>query len=104
TLTLIGSLAAGCGGGKGGTSGVRGRITYKGKPVAKANVSFTPVEGASRAAAGLTDTNGTYSLGTFSTNDGAIPGKYRVSVIARGPDRQPKAGESGSGMPGEMMP
>jgi hypothetical protein len=83
---------------------VSGRVTYKGKPVAKANVSFTPAEGAARAAAGLTDSNGYFTLGTFSTNDGALIGKYRISVIARGPDRPPKAGETGSGMPGEMMP
>ena len=71
--------------------------------MAKANVSFTPVEGASRAAEGLTDSNGYYSLHTFTTNDGALIGKYRVSIIARGPDRPPKPGELGSGMPGEMM-
>jgi hypothetical protein len=84
--------------------GVSGRITYKGKPVAKASVSFTPVEGAGRAGSGLTNSSGYYTLGTMSANDGAAPGKYRVAIIARGPDRPPKAGETGSGMPGEMMP
>lgn len=72
--------------------------------MAKANVSFTPAEGVSRAATGLTDDNGYYKLGTFSSNDGALPGKYRVAIIARGPDRPPKPGETGSGMPGETMP
>ncbi len=103
-VLLIGMLAVGCGSDTSKPAAVSGRVTYKGKPVPKANVSFTPVEGTSRAASGLSDSNGYFTLGTFSTNDGALIGKYRVSIIARGPDRQPKAGESMSGMPGEMMP
>jgi hypothetical protein len=102
-LALLGGVL-GCGGGDVGTARVSGRVMYKGKPVPKATVSFTPMEGASRAASGLTDTAGDYTLGSFSVNDGALPGKYRVSIIARGPDRPPKPGEMGSGMPGEMMP
>jgi hypothetical protein len=94
----------GCGGGKTGTSSVSGHVTYKSKPVANAHVSFTPAEGVSRAAEGITDANGHYTLGTFSASDGALPGKYRVAIIARGPDRPPKPGETGSGMPGETMP
>jgi hypothetical protein len=103
-IVLLSASIAGCGGSGGGTAAVSGRVTYKGKPVPNANVSFTPAEGATRAATGLTDSNGRYTLGTFSASDGALPGKYRISVIARGPDRPPKAGETGSGMPGEMMP
>lgn len=102
-MFLLG-LFVGCGGSGSGTASVSGSIKYKGKPVAKANVSFTPAEGVSRAATGLTDDNGYYKLGTFSSNDGALPGKYRVAIIARGPDRPPKPGETGSGMPGETMP
>jgi hypothetical protein len=103
TLLLL-SVTIGCGGGGSGAAAVSGKITHKGKPLAKANVSFTPVDGASRAAAGLTDESGYYKLGTFSTSDGALPGKYRVAIIARGPDRPLKPGEMGSGMPGETMP
>lgn len=100
---LLGILIVGCGSSS-KTSPVSGQVTYKGKPVPNANVSFTPAEGASRAATGLTDGNGNFTLGTLSTSDGALPGNYRISVIARGPDRLPKPGETGSGMPGEMMP
>jgi hypothetical protein len=67
-------------------------------------VSFTPAEGTSRAAEGLSDASGEFTLRTFTTNDGALPGKYRISVSARGPDRPLKPGEVGSGMPGETMP
>ena len=93
----------GCGG-TSKTVPTSGRVTYRGKAVPNANVSFTPVEGAGRAASGLTDSNGDFKLGTFSTSDGALPGNYRISIIARGPDRPPKPGETGSGMPGETMP
>ena len=101
-LLLLAAAILGCGGGS-KTSSVTGRVTYKGKPVPKANVSFTPVEGATRAATGLTDDNGNFTLGTFSTSDGALPGKYRIAISAYGPDRAPKPGE-GSGMPGEKVP
>lgn len=90
--------------GHGKTASVHGQVTYKGKPVPNASVSFSPVEGTGRAATGITDGNGRFALGTFSRSDGAMIGKYRVSVIARGPERAPKPGEVGSGMPGEMMP
>jgi hypothetical protein len=102
-LVAAAVVAAGCGGGA-KTAPTSGRITYKGKPVAKAHVSFTPVEGDRRAATGLTDDDGRYTLETFAPGDGALVGHYRVSIIARGPDRPPRPGEMGSGMPGEMMP
>src|SRR5262245_39746565 len=91
TLLWLGILV-GCGG-TSKTVPTTGRVTYNGKPVPRANVSFTPVEGSGRAASGLTDNNGYFKLGTFSTSDGALPGNYRISVIARGPDRPPKPGE-----------
>src|SRR5262245_5293973 len=102
TLSLLSASILGCGGGS-KTSAVSGRVTYKGKPLPNANVSFTPTEGAGRAATGLTDNDGRYTLGAFSANDGAPPGKYRIHVSAYGPPRPPKPGETGSGMPGEMM-
>ena len=83
---------------------VSGTVTYKGKPLPNAHVSFWPSEGTGRAASGITDSSGQFTLGTLTTNDGAAPGNYRVSVMARGPDRPPKPGEIGSGMPGETMP
>jgi hypothetical protein len=99
----LGIVISGCGS-SGKTAAVTGRITYKDKPVAKASVSFTPAEGATPAANGITDEDGGFTLSTFGINDGALPGNYRVAVIARGPDRPPRPGEMGSGMPGEMMP
>lgn len=103
TLIAAGPFMIGCGTSGPATAPVSGTVTYKGKPVPNAHVSFVPSDGSSRAAAGLTDSNGRFTLGTFSTNDGAIVGQYKVGVIAHGPDRPAMPGE-GSGMPGETMP
>lgn len=84
------------------TAPVSGVVTFRGKPLANAEVVFFP-EGDARSASGRTDANGRYELMTFSIDDGAIPGKYRITVVARGPARPVAPGE-GSGMPGEMSP
>ena len=96
-------LSAGCSDGTTARGAVSGRVTYRDKPVPNAAVTFSPADG-SRTATGRTDDDGNFTLGTFTANDGAAVGKHRVSIIANGPDRPPRPGESGSGMPGEMMP
>ena len=58
---------------------VTGKITYKGKPVSGALVNFSS-EKSPRSANGMTDSDGRFSLTTFNTDDGAIPGEYQVSV------------------------
>ena len=62
---------------------VSGTIKYHGQPVPKATVTFTPADaGAGRPATGGTDEGGSYRLGTASSEDGALPGKYVVTVSA----------------------
>jgi len=102
-LFAAGVFAIGCGASGPATAPVSGTVTYKGKPLPNAHVSFVPSDASSRAASGLTDSSGRFTLGTFSTNDGAIVGKHKVGVIANGPPRPAKLGE-GSGMPGETIP
>lgn len=102
-IVLTAVFALGCGSGGQRTAAVSGTVIYNGKPVAKAHVSFVPSDANSRAAEGLTDDRGRFTLGTFAASDGAILGKYKIGVIARGPDRPAKPGE-GSGMPGETVP
>jgi len=97
------TFITGCGGGS-NMSAVSGKVTYKGNPLPNADVTFSPESSAGTPAAGRTDASGSFVLSTPSKGQGASPGKYRVHVIARGPDRPPKPGETGSGMPGEMMP
>ena len=82
---------------------VSGRVMYKDKPVVGAHVNFSPETGG-RIASGVTDSSGRYSIGTYKTDDGAVLGKHKISVIAHGPNRPLRAGEVGSGMPGEKVP
>lgn len=58
---------------------VSGTITYQGKPLAGADVSFF-AEKAPRAASGKTDAEGKYKLTMFESNDGAFPGRNVVTV------------------------
>jgi hypothetical protein len=82
---LVSMTVIGCGedDGIGRRYPVSGTIKYRGQPVPKATVTFTPVDvAAGRPATGGTDENGYYRLGTAATDDGALPGKYTVSISA----------------------
>ena len=87
-LAGLGSvLVLGCGDetGLGRRYPVSGKVTYKGQAVAKGSISFRPTEGGGRPASG-TIAGGTYSLTTAADNDGALPGTYQVTIIARDAD------------------
>jgi len=75
---------------------VSGKVSYKGQPVAKGSITFAPEDPNGRAASGLI-ADGSYRLSTLGDNDGALPGKYKVTVTARDIDQakvQPAAGRS----------
>ncbi len=57
-----------------------GTVTFDGKPVDGATVTFIPTEGKIQPATGRTDAQGKYSLTTFRSGDGAQPGAYQVTV------------------------
>jgi hypothetical protein len=61
---------------------VTGTVKYKGEPVPKGTISFTPAEAGGRAAGGdIVD--GNYSLSTTGVpDDGALPGSYKVTIKA----------------------
>ncbi|WP_437206059.1 carboxypeptidase-like regulatory domain-containing protein [Planctomicrobium sp. SH664] len=59
---------------------VAGVVILNGKPLADATVVFQPQEH-EFAAMGKTDSEGRFQLTTFDSNDGAVPGSYRVSVV-----------------------
>ena len=73
----------GCGGGGtphlGKTVPVKGRITYRGKPLVQGTVTFEP-EDTGREASGDIGPDGTFVLTTFTDGDGAVPGIHRVRV------------------------
>jgi len=86
-VLTMGLASPGCGGGEPGVIPVSGRITYKGEPVTIGDVYFSPSGSSTRGAQGKLDSNGNYALGTFSAQDGAYVGTYKVTVVSRGPDK-----------------
>src|SRR5438876_2881402 len=85
--------ACGCGSGP-KTYKVDGVVTLDGKPLAGATVAFMPQAQDGHLARGLTDQDGKFQLSTFGTNDGAVRGEYKVTVIK----------EEGSGPAPELSP
>jgi hypothetical protein len=58
---------------------VRGKVTYKGQPVAKGTIRFEP-DGYGRPATGRLQSDGSFVLGTNKEGDGVVAGAHRVSV------------------------
>jgi hypothetical protein len=81
-------LIGGCGPSGGApaleTVPVKGKVTYKGQPLARGVVTFEP-RGSGRAATGEIEPDGAFELTTLKKGDGAAPGKHRVSVSGTGP-------------------
>ena len=102
-LMFFAAAAVGGCGNNSKMAAVSGSVTYRGQPLANAQVNFAPVAGGA-IATGQTDASGKFQLGTMSINDGALVGKHKVSVVARGPNRPLRPGEVGSGMPGDTAP
>jgi hypothetical protein len=76
-------------------SPVSGSVTYKGKPVEGAVVSFS-AKGAPRVATGRTNTEGKFQLTTFNTNDGAPLGEHVVTITKpRGTTAPPMTVDTG---------
>ena len=99
-LTL-GSLSTGCGDPNGAIA-VSGTVTYQGKPVV-GEIQFVPETAGTRSAIGALDSSGRFRLSSFGTNDGALPGKYKVAVISRGPDKPVPAKKKGKMMEEDMQ-
>jgi hypothetical protein len=74
-------LIAGCGGK--GTYPVEGKVVYPDGTVANELagyiVSFESAE-QKVSASGLVHSDGTFRVGTFDVEDGAVPGKYKIAV------------------------
>jgi hypothetical protein len=78
-VAAVALCLAGCGGGS-GTVPVRGTVTFKGKPVPSGTITFIPDAGPH--ATGEIGPDGTYTLTTYKAGDGAVPGSYKVVVVA----------------------
>ncbi len=87
-LVLLLPLAVGCGGGPSvGAIPATGIVTLDGKPLDGATVSFVPDSDEARSASGLTDATGAFRLTSLAPGDGAVPGKYKITVskVSSGP-------------------
>jgi hypothetical protein len=75
----------GCGGGRPKIYKVTGKVTLDGQPLAGAVVQFMPADPATglEMASGTSGGDGVYNLTTYSTNDGAMEGDYKVLVTRR---------------------
>jgi len=81
-------IAVGCGedDGIGTRYPVTGNVTYDGKPVASGTITFNPDNpDAGRVATGIIR-DGYYSLTTMANDDGALPGPYKVAIVAKDED------------------
>jgi hypothetical protein len=84
-LCIVSGVFAGCGGGGEEPAGrlpvfpVSGTVTYKGRAVGGADVTFVCSE-KDKSAFGRTDEQGKFRLTTYSANDGAVEGKHVVVV------------------------
>ena len=81
---MLSFAIVGCGGGpsRPPTYPATGQVTENGKPVAGVDVAFRPENsaGGQKPANGKTDSEGRYTLTTFSFGDGAMEGTYRVTL------------------------
>jgi len=86
-FTLLAALAlvAGAGCGKAPDNRPKrvpfsGKVTLDGAPVEGATVVLAPDGGSGNAASGMTNAEGVVHFTTFESRDGAVPGKYMVTV------------------------
>ncbi len=58
---------------------VKGKVTYRGKPLSKGEITLMPTDGGQQAR-GTIQSDGTFVLRTFKDEDGALIGVHAVSV------------------------
>jgi hypothetical protein len=76
-LFVVAMLASGCGkSASTPTARVSGIVKSNGQPLSGVQVGFLPENG--RPGQGTTDASGRFTITTFTSEDGAIPGKHKV--------------------------
>lgn len=98
---MLAMLLSGCSADRPGTVPARGKVSINGRPLANAQLTFTPEKGP--CATARTSADGTFHLSTFGDADGAIVAKHYVTVLAReaGVDNAP--GAPGATQPGRTL-
>jgi hypothetical protein len=82
SLVLVPCWGCGASGGSGAVAAlvpVKGKVTYKGRPLTNGVVRFAP-EGYGRPATGRLQSDGSYTLGTNKEGDGVVAGAHLVTV------------------------
>ena len=107
-ITIFTAVAlTGCSDGKLKTLKVTGTVTYEGKPLADAMVSFSPkTQGQGNPAYGNTDANGRYKLQTHLgvADGGTTPGEYTVIISKREKNEPLPQSDGPSGTPPPVPP
>jgi hypothetical protein len=78
-LIVISFFCIGCGDGLPQRVSVSGRVLIDGKPLEQGVVQVFPKN--ERMATGEIGPGGKFSLSTFDTNDGCMPGKHPVAIV-----------------------
>ncbi len=78
-VALLSLTLVGCGGVGVPPVPVSGKVQWQGKPVADATITFLSKTGG-RSASSRTSSDGTFTLTTNKTGDGAPPGDYAVTI------------------------
>jgi len=81
------------------TAAVTGTITYNGSPIRGGTITFHP-QGTGNPAYGLVTPDGTYSLTTYHTDDGAVLGEHVVTVEVMPGQWAAEADAENAGLPG----
>lgn len=95
---------SGCGGGadRKPTGKVKGKVTFNGQPVSGGTITFSPAsrpaEGKGnepgKAGSGTVGSDGTFTITTYTPNDGAVVGKHTVTYFPPSTAEEPGAGHS----------
>lgn len=81
-LAGLAAIVPGCSSGDVPVVPVQGTVTLDGKPLAGAEVVFSPEVG--RPSLGVTDSQGRYELRYLVDRNGALPGKHTVKISTLG--------------------
>jgi hypothetical protein len=96
-----GALLLGCSKSPFDLAPVHGTVTIAGRPLTSGKVMFAPAArgdatNAGKPALGLIQSDGSYTLTTYSDGDGAVVGDHWVTVFVPDPKSPPKKSEDGS--------
>lgn len=95
-VALIGLVGCGGNSNRPRTSQVKGVVTFDGKPLPSGSLLFVPTSGGPTAQGKILE-DGSYELGTFLEDDGAVLGTFKVMITAY---TQPKGG---AGLPEDAI-